>query len=128
VTRREDCAKCQTQNRGWPCFEHFDGPVVTGFSVATGPTVDAGPMPVCPSHDAAFSCPPWETVSLEVSFGEVNPEALGLLTGGVLGTPPEPVFSLTVSGPVKRTFWQWLRRRPKRWQTVVIPRATLAED
>lgn len=67
-------------------------------------------------------------ITMEVAFTDVDPEALGLLTGGVMGTMPESTFSIAVNYPVKRTFWQWLRRKPKQWHRVVVPNARLATE
>lgn len=66
-------------------------------------------------------------VSMEVTFQDVDPATLGLLTGGVIGEAP-PEFSIEVHHPVRRTFWQWLLRRPRRWRRVHVPRARLTED
>lgn len=64
--------------------------------------------------DKPFENLGWTNHSLEMTFADVDPEGLGLLTGGVMGTAPEPTFSMDIvsRNPVKRTFWQWLRRRP----------------
>lgn len=57
--------------------------------------------------------------TMEVSLRDVDPDLLGILTGGVIGgNPPEPTFSIHVTYPVtyparRRTFWEWLRRKPK---------------
>lgn len=69
-----------------------------------------------------------KSVSAEVTFQGVDPEVLGLLTGGVLGSAPEPTFAVEVHAPIKRTFWQWLRRKPKRWQYTYIPHARLTQE
>jgi hypothetical protein len=65
-------------------------------------------------------------LSMEVTFAAVNPELLGILTGGDLGSAPPATFSLEAVVPVKRTFWQWLRRRPRQHVRYVIPDARLA--
>jgi hypothetical protein len=64
-------------------------------------------------------------LSMEVTFAAVNPELMGILTGGVMGTSPAPTFSLEAVVPVRRTFWQWLRRRPRQHMRYVIPNARL---
>lgn len=66
----------------------------------------------------------------EVEFQDVDPESLGILTGGVMGTPPAPTFSLDVTVPARRrTFWEWLRRRPRHLATrYFIPNARLAQE
>lgn len=66
-------------------------------------------------------------ITLDMTFGDVDPALLGILTGGVMGTPPEPTFALEVYTPIKRTFWQWLRRKPRLWNYVCIPNATMGE-
>lgn len=64
---------------------------------------------------------------MEVTFGDVDPEVLGILTGGALGTPPEPTFSVEVAVPARRrTFWEWLRRKPRHLAAFYyIPQARL---
>lgn len=69
----------------------------------------------------------FKPITMEMTFHDVDPELLGVITGGVMGTPPSPTFSVTINSPVKRTFWQWLRRRPRRWQQIYIPHATMGE-
>lgn len=68
-----------------------------------------------------------EPITIDFTLQDVDPEVLGILTGGVMGTKPEPTFSLEVKYPVKRTFWQWLRRKPRLWNHVYIPNATMGE-
>jgi hypothetical protein len=63
--------------------------------------------------------------TLEFAVATVDPDLLGLLTGGAVGTPPPPSFSLDVAYPIKRTFWQWLTRRPRQYRRVVIHNARL---
>lgn len=58
----------------------------------------------------------WEPkpILLEVSFNEVDPNVLGIMTGGGLNSEPERTFSLDLFTPARRrTFWEWLRRKPK---------------
>lgn len=70
---------------------------------------------------------PWlKPIQVEMTFENVDPEVLGILTGGALGTPPTPTFSLEVTHQIKRKWWQWLLRRPKRYHRIVIPNARLA--
>lgn len=67
--------------------------------------------------------------SFELQLQEVDPDLLSLLTGGWVAQDPklEPEFSVEVWSrqPVKRTFWQWLRRSPVEYTTSVhyIPNA-----
>lgn len=68
-----------------------------------------------------------QTFEMELTLLDVNPELLGILTGGVMGTPPPPTFAIDINSPVKRTFWQWLRRKPRQWHHIHIPNATLGE-
>lgn len=65
-------------------------------------------------------------LSMDVTFAAVDPKLLGILTGGDFGTAPPATFSLEAVVPVKRTFWQWLRRRPRQHMRYVIPNARLA--
>lgn len=68
-------------------------------------------------------------ISLDLTFNEVDPELLGILTGGFMGTPPAPTFSIEAFIPARRrTFWEWLRRKPKHLaHSILIPHARLAE-
>lgn len=66
----------------------------------------------------------FEALRVDIEFCDVDPAVLDILTGGPL---PEPVFSVEVISPIKRTFWQWLLRKPKRYQRTFIPRATIEE-
>lgn len=68
---------------------------------------------------------PFEARSVKIEFCRVDPELLDVLTGGVFETAP--VFSVEVIRPIKRTFWQWLLRKPKRVQHIILPRATIKE-
>jgi hypothetical protein len=68
-----------------------------------------------------------KTFSMEVEVKGVDPGVLGLLTGGVLGTPPPPSFSIEVRAPIKRTFWQWLIRKPCQYNHYFIPNAVMGE-
>lgn len=53
-------------------------------------------------------------LTVEVQFANPSPEVLGILTGGVMGEKPADTFSLDVFTPARRrTFWEWLRRKPK---------------
>lgn len=70
----------------------------------------------------------FKTLSMEMTFGTVNAEALGILTGGVMGTPPPPSFALEMWAPIKRTFWQWLRRKPRQYTRYYIPNARLTQE
>lgn len=71
----------------------------------------------------------FQPLSIELETREVDPDLLGLLTGGVLGNPlPKPTFAIEVHHPIKRTFWQWLTRKPKKWRTIHIPNARISES
>lgn len=61
-----------------------------------------------PGHD-------WlQPLTVEMTFKDVDPEVLGILTGGVMGSPSAPEFSIEVhSSGRRRTFWEWLRRKPR---------------
>lgn len=67
--------------------------------------------------------------TMEVEFQGVSPETLGILTGGVYGMrtfgSDGPTVAVDFYYPVKRTFWQWLTRKPRQWQYVLIPHATI---
>lgn len=69
-----------------------------------------------------------EPIKMEVTFSEVDPEVLGILTGGVLGTTPQPTFAMEVTTAIKRKWWEWLLRKPRRYQTIYIPNARLETD
>lgn len=64
-------------------------------------------------------------ITIDFTLQDVDPEVLGILTGGVMGTKPEPTFALEVVAPIKRTFWQWLRRKPVQHMRYYIPNATM---
>lgn len=66
--------------------------------------------------------------TMEFTLAEVDPAVLGILTGGVMGSPPEPTFAIEVHAPIKRTFWQWLRRKPRQWTRTYIPNATVSRN
>lgn len=72
--------------------------------------------------------PRFEEFTLDLTFAYPDPDLLGLLTGGVIRTPPPPTFAVEVVTPIKRTFWQWLRRRPVQHMRYVIPHARLAPE
>lgn len=72
--------------------------------------------------------PDFVKLSVDVEFKTPNPELLNLLTGGVLGKEDsEPTGSLIAEYkvPLRRSFWQWLFRRPRQYMThcLYIPRA-----
>lgn len=67
----------------------------------------------------------FEKSEVKIEFVAVDPELLDVLTGGVFETAP--VFSVEVHSPIKRTFWQWLLRKPRQHRTYYIPRATIEE-
>jgi hypothetical protein len=84
---------------------------------------------VSEQDDLAF--PPLREYKVEVEFGEVDPEVLSLLTGMEVKTvngmttfakPDQPVHAaMEVRGFRKRTFWQWLFRRPRQPYTYYFP-------
>lgn len=67
-------------------------------------------------------------ITVEFTAHDVDPAVLGILTGGALGTPPPASFAIEMWHPIKRTFWQWLRRKPRQWQRYYIPNARMAEQ
>lgn len=71
------------------------------------------------SSDKPFS----EEFEVKIEFRAVDPELLDILTGGIFETAP--VFAVEVHAPIKRTFWQWLLRKPRRYQNTYIPRARI---
>lgn len=62
----------------------------------------------------------FKPMSMEVSFSNVDPEILNLMFGDA---PKEPVFSVEVWNKKRRTFLQWLLRRPRKYSYVAIPYA-----
>lgn len=60
-------------------------------------------------------------VSMEISLRDVDPELLALLTGGAIARPQ----NITIQHTKKRTFWQWLRRKPKVTRTLYLPNARI---
>ena len=68
-----------------------------------------------------------KSFSMDFTLAHPDPDLLGLLTGGALGNPPEPTFAVEMTYPIKRTFWQWLRRKPRQHGYLYIPRARLEE-
>jgi hypothetical protein len=71
-----------------------------------------------------------DTYTMEVKVNEVDPDLLGILTGGAFGTPPSAEFSLNVFTPARRrTFWEWLRRKPKHHAVhTYFPRVKMAKE
>jgi hypothetical protein len=67
----------------------------------------------------------FEPLRVEIEFCQVDPGLLDVLTGGVFETAP--VFAVEVHAPIKRTFWQWLLRKPRQHRTYYIPRAKIEE-
>lgn len=76
-------------------------------------------------------------VAMKFTFTDVDPEALGILTGGVLGTKPEPVFSMNITRPAYpvrrrawRVVWEWLTRTPRKYHPashMYFPAVRMAE-
>lgn len=62
------------------------------------------------------------TFSMDIEFATVDPDLFAILTG----TAP-PTFAVEVTTPIKRTFWQWLFRRPVQYSVIYIPHATIGE-
>lgn len=91
----------------------------------TGRITGTGPHPHLEEVDRL---PPMEfkTLSMDVTIADVDPEAIALLTGTGKYTPGS-THSMTITGPVKRTFWQWLRRRPRQYRTTYLPHVTMGE-
>lgn len=58
-----------------------------------------------------------ERVSVEITLGQVDPELLNILTGSPITTNLNEVEIRT---PIKRTFWEWLCRKPQRWELVKL--------
>lgn len=69
----------------------------------------------------------FENFEVESEFCQPDPEALKLLTGD-LSTDKCPTYSVEIYTPIKRTFWQWLLRKPKRYRTHYIPRMRFEES
>lgn len=79
-------------------------------------------------HEEETGRPPsMQSMTVEMTFGDVSPEVLEILTGGAFSAAPAPTFSVEVKTAIKRTFWEWLTRRPRRYHTVYIPHARLVE-
>jgi hypothetical protein len=72
------------------------------------------------------SSDPFGPFEVEITFCQPSPEVLNLLTGGAFdtNTPSLPV-SIEIVAPIKRTFWQWLLRKPQQYRTYYIPRARI---
>lgn len=64
-------------------------------------------------------------MTVKMAFTAVNPAVLGILVRQDRDAPPPPTFALEAVIPIKRTFWQWLRRRPRQHQRILIPHARL---
>jgi len=70
-----------------------------------------------------------KSLSMEIEFCDVDPDLLHLMTGGVLHPEAQPsTVAVEVSTPVKRTFWQWLRRKPRQWCYLYFPNAKVEKD
>lgn len=69
-------------------------------------------------------------ISLDYTLSDLDPELLNLLTGWTPGTERKQQVSIEIKQKirVKRTFWQWLLRRPIRYteQVIFIPRADVS--
>jgi hypothetical protein len=84
-------------------------------------------FPETPDHPADGFSFTANAVNMDFTMEHVDPESLRLLMGGIDG-PAQPTFAFEAHYPVKRTFWQWLRRKPRRWNHVYIPHARLAAE
>lgn len=76
------------------------------------------------SSDPDFS----EPMTFEIEFCQPDPEVLDILTGGAFSkdTPTkQPVFGMEIVVPIKRTFWQWLLRKPRQHRTIYVPRVRI---
>lgn len=67
-------------------------------------------------------------LTIQCEFDDVDPEVLDILTGGAFvknGVQAQQTFSFEVLTPIKRTFWQWLRRKPRPVRRIYIPNAKI---
>lgn len=66
-------------------------------------------------------------ITVEFTMEEVDPEVVNLLWGAKPGTPIKDAtqagHSVEMTIPIKRTFWQWLLRRPVQYRRILIPNA-----
>lgn len=76
-----------------------------------------------PDNAMAFGDPR----SVEISFHEVDPEILRLLVGTALDGRPTPMSEVELIVPIKRTFWQWLLRKPKEYRAYYFPQVEVRE-
>lgn len=62
--------------------------------------------------------------TMEVEFCQPAPELLNTLTGGTFNDTEAavPEYGMEMVVPVKRTFWQWLLRKPKKHRIIYIPK------
>lgn len=58
-------------------------------------------------------------VNVEITSCDVDPEMLRILFGGY--GPDGVQHGLTVYAPIKRTFWQWLLRKPIQQRVTHFP-------
>lgn len=65
----------------------------------------------------------FENLTLEVEFCQPNPDLLELLAGGA----PEKAYAIEMMCPVKRTFWQWLFRKPRQYRGYYVPNAQVID-
>lgn len=63
--------------------------------------------------------------SVEMTFNAVDPELLKILWGGY--RPDGMKQGVTVYAPIRRTFWQWLLRKPHQQRVVHFPNVVFTE-
>lgn len=64
-------------------------------------------------------------VQIELTTYGVDPDLLKILFGGY--QPNGMHRGLTIYAPIRRTFWQWLRRRPIQQRVVHYPNVVFTE-
>ncbi len=62
---------------------------------------------------------PLHKIEIELTKYEINPELVQILTGGY--QPDGLRRGVTYYIPWRRTFWQWLRRRPAQKRGIHMP-------
>jgi hypothetical protein len=71
------------------------------------------------------SSEPLGPFEVEIQFCQPDPEVLNLLTGEAFEDSQTSACSVEIYAPIKRTFWQWLLRKPQQYRTYYIPRARI---
>jgi hypothetical protein len=67
--------------------------------------------------------PTHKKIEIELTKFEVDPELIQILTGSTDWNATNYEAGMTINTPIKRTFWQWLRRKPIQWSMTFIPAA-----